>query len=122
MIVTNSSPLIALGKQGVLNLLERCFQKVAVPKSVYDEVSVKKDSPEAVALEKAAKDKLVIVEKVSINPMLISEKMWQGEKEAISLAVKHKAELLMDDDSAKAYASFWELRCTVPFMFFILRV
>lgn len=105
MIVSNSSPLIVLGKQGVLSLLKRCFGKVLIPKKVYDEVSVKKDSPEAAALNKAIVEGLVVVENVAINRMLFTEKMGQGEKEAISLADKHKAVLLIDDDSAKSYAS-----------------
>ncbi|MBI2143331.1 DUF3368 domain-containing protein [Candidatus Woesearchaeota archaeon] len=105
MVVSNSSPLIVLGKQGILNLLKRCFGKVHIPKSVYDEVSVKKDSPEAAALNKAIGEGWVVVENAVINRMLVTEKMGQGEKEAISLADKRKTVLLIDDDSAKSYAS-----------------
>ena len=104
MIVSNSSPLIVLGKQGILSLLKRCFGKVLIPKSVYGEVSAKKDSPEAAALNKAIMEGWVAVENVVINRMLFTEKMGQGEKEAISLAAKHKTVLLIDDDSAKSYA------------------
>ncbi|MBI3036319.1 DUF3368 domain-containing protein [Candidatus Woesearchaeota archaeon] len=105
MMVSNSSPLIVLGKRGILNLLKRCFGKVLIPRSVYDEVSVKKDSPEAAALGKAIGEGWVAVENVVINRMLLTEKMGRGEKEAISLAAKHKTVLLIDDDSAKSYAS-----------------
>ncbi len=105
MIVSNSSPLIVLGKQGILNLLKRCFGKILIPKSIYDEVSAKKDSPEVVALDKAIGEGWVAIENVVINRMLLTEKIGQGEKEAVSLAVKHKTFLLIDDDSAKSYAS-----------------
>lgn len=88
-----------------MNLLKRCFGKVLIPKSVYDEVSVKKDSPEAAALNKAIREGWIVVENAVINRMLVTEKMGQGEKDAISLAAKHKTVLLIDDDSARSYAS-----------------
>ena len=105
MIVTNSSPLIVLGKQGRLHLLEKCFEHVLIPKAVHDEVFHNKDSPEAIALETAIKDKWVSVEAIEVSSMLRTEKLGSGEKEAISLALKRKALLLIDDDVAKAYAS-----------------
>ena len=94
-----------MGKQGILSLLKKCFGKVLIPKSVYGEVSVKKGSPEAAALNKALEEGWVSVENVAINRILFTEKMGQGEKEAISLADKHKTVLLIDDDSARSYAS-----------------
>ncbi|MBI2549987.1 DUF3368 domain-containing protein [Candidatus Woesearchaeota archaeon] len=105
MIVSNSSPLIVLGKQGILSLLKRCFGKVLIPRSVYDEVAGKKDGHEVAALDKAIGEGWVAVENAAINRLLLTEKMGQGEKEAISLAAKHKTVLLIDNDSAKSYAS-----------------
>lgn len=105
MIVVNSSPLIALGKLGRLDLLMKCFSKTVVPKSVYDEVLLKKESAEAVALKKAVEEGWAIVESPAINAVLATSNVGKGEKEAISLAAKHKALLLIDDDTAKAYAS-----------------
>lgn len=104
MIVSNSSPIIILGKQGSLELLRRCFKKIIIPESVYNEVLKDKNSPESIALEEAIIDKWIIVEKASVNPLLETLNLGQGEKEAISLAVKHKIMLIIDDDSAKAYA------------------
>ena len=105
MIVANSSPLINFGKQGALLLLRKCFRSVIIPNQVYNEVTKLKDSPGAIALGKAISEKLISVEKVNVNLFLHTKKLGQGEKEAISLAVKHKAVLLIDDDNAKAYAS-----------------
>lgn len=105
MIVADSSTLIALGKLGRLDLLVKCFGKVAVPKGVYDEVLLKKESAEAVALKKAIEEGWVIVESPAINAILATSNIGKGEKEAISLAAKHQALLLIDDDTAKAYAS-----------------
>lgn len=106
MIVADSSPVIILAKQGLLELFKKCFQKLIIPQSVYEEI-LQKNTPEAIALTKAIKDKWIFVEKVAINPILKTEKIGQGEKEAISLALKHKSILIIDDDSAKKYASIF---------------
>ena len=54
-----------------------------------------------------AKYKLIIVEDVEVHPILKTQNLGQGEKEAISLAVKHRSPLIIDDDSAKKYASIF---------------
>ena len=105
MIVSNSSPIIILGKQGKLELFRKCFQKIIIPISVYDEVMKKKNFPEAIALENAINNKWVIIEEITVSPLLQTLNLGKGEKEAISLAKKHSLILIIDDDSAKAYAS-----------------
>ena len=57
------------------------------------------------ALNKAIEEGWVFVEKVVISKTLLTEKIGQGEKEAISLAAERKSSLLIDDDNARAYAS-----------------
>ena len=69
------------------------------------EVKHLKDSPEAIALEKAIIDKWVEVKEVTINRFLHTKNLGVGEKEAISLAFNLKIPVLIDDDSAKVYAS-----------------
>ncbi len=41
MVVTNSGPLMALGKLGHLDLLGRLYEQVAMPSAVHNEVVVK---------------------------------------------------------------------------------
>ncbi len=96
-----------LAKHGMLGIMRKCFGKVIIPKSVYDEVARKEESPEIIALDKAIKDRWIAVEKVTVASALQTKKLGQGEKEAISLAVKRKCMLIIDDDSAKAYASIF---------------
>jgi len=105
MIVADASPLIAFGKHGKLEILKSCFKKIAISEGVYGEVVLKKESPEAAALLKAVNDKWITVENVTVSQVLDTKSLGQGEKEAISLARKRKTVLLIDDDSAKAYAS-----------------
>ena len=109
MIVANSSPIIILGKQGMIELFEKCLRKVIISKSVYEEVMQRKDSPEAIALNRAIKSGRITVQKVAIIPTLDTKNIGQGEKEAISLAYKHKSLLIVDDDSAKKYASIFRV-------------
>ena len=109
MIVVNSSPVILLAKQGMLELLKKCFNKAVIPKSVYSEVMQKNGSPEAIALRNAIEKGWILVEKTATMPALDTKSIGQAEKEAISLAYKHKSLLLIDDDSAKKYASIFNV-------------
>ena len=105
MIVVNASPLIVLGKQGKLLLLKQCFQKILVPQGVVEEINQKKDSPEALALQQAIKERWISTKKTTISPLLDTEKLGRGEKEAISLAKAKGTPVLLDDDLARAYAA-----------------
>tara|TARA_Y100000310_G_scaffold183350_1_gene183476 strand:- start:3070 stop:3555 length:486 start_codon:yes stop_codon:yes gene_type:complete len=105
MIVVNSSPLISFGKQGVLYILKDCFKKIIIPESVYNEIIKHKDCIESIALNKAINENWITIEKIQVNPALKTQQLGEGEKEAISLAVKHNIILIIDDDSAKTYAS-----------------
>jgi len=107
MIVANSSPIIILAKQGMLDILKKCFEKVIIPESVYNEIIAKEDSTELIAIEKAIKSEWIAVQAASITPELDTKNIGIGEKEAISLAIKHKCILLIDDDTARKYASIF---------------
>ena len=107
MIVSNSSPIIILAKQGMLDLLKKCFKEVIIPESVYEEIMHKSGTPEAIAMNHAIKEKWISVRKVAVIVKLETKKIGQGEKEAISLAYRLKSLLLIDDDSAKKYASIF---------------
>ncbi len=104
MIVSNSSPLISLGKIGKLGLFQCCFSRIIIPDAVYHEITQKEESPETIAIQKAIEEKWIAVEKIEPNPVLKTEKLGKGEQEAISLAVQHNAILIIDDDTAKMYA------------------
>lgn len=110
-MISNASPIINLGKQGVLELLKSCFKQVIIPKAVYDEINIKKESIEAKSLEKGIGDKWINIEEAVISPILNTLNLGNGEKEAISLASKHRDILLIDDDSARKYASLLNGEC-----------
>ena len=105
MIVSNASPLIALGKQGMLHLLKGCFQHVEIPPSVLREITHGSDGPEVLALKHAIAGGWMRVRETSIVQFLEeTASLGEGEKEAISLAAERKAMLFVDDKLGKAYA------------------
>ena len=105
MIISNATPIINFGRAGVLDILRACFDNIVITKAVYHEIIEKKDSPETLALKKVIDEGWVIIEDIEMNHLLKTESLGKGEKEAISLSKKKKIPLLIDDDSAKAYAS-----------------
>ncbi|MDP4039314.1 MAG: DUF3368 domain-containing protein [Candidatus Pacearchaeota archaeon] len=111
MIVSNTSPIIVLGKQGVLELLKNCFGKVIIPQEVYNEIIKKEDSLETISLKKGIEEKWIIIEETAINPIINTDNLGKGEKEAVSLAAKKKSILLIDDDNARKYASLLRVEC-----------
>ena len=42
-VIVNSTPLIALGKTGKLDLLRKMYKNITIPKAVFDEVTKKND-------------------------------------------------------------------------------
>jgi predicted nucleic acid-binding protein len=107
MIVVNASPIIILAKKSMLDILKKCFESAAIPESVYNEIMQKSGSPEAIELKRAVESGWISVEKVAVMANLETKNIGQGEKEAISLAYKNKYLLIIDDDTAKKYASIF---------------
>jgi uncharacterized protein len=104
MIISNTSPIILLGKTGNLNLLKQLFKKILIPQAVLDEVS-RKESVETFALRQAIKEGWIIVIKVKQNYGLNQLSMIHpGETEAILQALDEKSNVLLDDRIAKTLA------------------
>jgi predicted nucleic acid-binding protein len=84
--VSNSTPLIALSKIGKLNLLREYFEKISIPKAVYDEVVVK--GGVLYGAEEVAEADWIMVEDVgnSLAVESLSIYLDAGESEAIVLA------------------------------------
>ncbi len=104
MIVTNTTPLIALGKQGKINILQLIFNKIIVPEAVFREIQYKSENPETLAVMAAIKEGWMNIEKASVKYLPDTLLLGEGEKEAISLAAHHRSIFLTDDKSAKSFA------------------
>jgi predicted nucleic acid-binding protein len=101
VIVSDAGPLIVLLKTNNLSILQRLFIKIVVPKTVYQEITAKKQ-------EKQFFDNINWIEIKSAKNTelnaLIEQLVDKGEAEAIVLAKELKSCLLVDDAKARKFA------------------
>ena len=102
IVVTNSGPLIALAKLGILHLLEPLYGQVFVPGAVYREVVERGEQAgfsDVLQIRLAfQRNQLIGMEAKKTIPEVSGLPLHLGEKEAISLALENKADLLLLDD------------------------
>ena len=105
IIICDSSPIIALSILDSLHLLDHLFKEVIVPRSVFNELTVKR-KPEADKITVWAKDKLA----ESTDEQLVqtfSLLLDKGEAEAMSLYWEKKADfLLIDEKKGRRIAAY----------------
>ena len=102
IVVTNSGPLMALAKLGLLNLLGRLYGKVYMPGAVYDEVVLRGEEggfSDSLQVKLAIQRKQLIVKEVK-HPRadVAGLPLHEGEKAVLSLALENKANLVLLDD------------------------
>ncbi len=97
IVVSNSSPIIFLWKIKKLDLLFKLYKTIHVPKKVFEELSKEKDD--------YFKNYLPHFKVEKIEVKLLSFQLHEGESEAINLAIKKNADLiLLDDKKARIVA------------------
>lgn len=89
VVVSNSSPLIALEQLERLNLLERIFGTVLVLPAVAKEVAPTVTLPDWVKEQTLSQ---------AIGSQILSASLGAGESEALSLALEMKASLVILDE------------------------
>ena len=96
LVVSNSSVIIALAQVCRLDLLEKLFREILVPKAVWREATVE-GKPGS---EKVRKTKFIHIERVRSEglALLLKEFVDNGEAEAIALALEVGANILLVDD------------------------
>ena len=99
IIVADTGPLIALAKTGNLFILQRLFEKTLIPKAVCDELLLDSDRDGVANLRNAIfTDKWIEIYKGKLSPETrILNVLGSGEAEAITLALKLKTILLIDE-------------------------
>lgn len=113
MIVGNSTTLIYLAKIGKKFLLKKIFGRVVIPEEVRKEIVDKgkeQKVPDAFIVDKNIKKGWVKVKKVKIFNKLEEFGIDKGEAEVISLAIKLKKEVLIDQTHARLAAKSFGLR------------
>jgi predicted nucleic acid-binding protein len=111
IVVSNTSPIINLAAIEKIHLLKKCFEKIIIPKAVYDEITIK-GRGEPGDKEVRTVDWIKVVEVKDIPLLTILEKeLDEGEAEAIALAIQLKSDLLLlDEVDARNIASSLGLR------------
>lgn len=101
IVVPDAGPLIYLAGAGHLSLLIRLFERVVVPRSVYDEVVIA--GAGLMGSAEVAAATWLEVEDVVPDPGL-AQTLDRGEAAAIPLAARLGATLLCDDAAGRAEA------------------
>jgi len=105
LVVSNSSPLIALATIGQLALLKSLFEQVAIPEAVFEEVVIQgQGEPGSQEVAEAEWIHTVPVkDQLAVN--LLQESLGRGESEAIVLGQELGARyVLLDDELARRKA------------------
>ncbi|MEA2074575.1 MAG: hypothetical protein U9O85_02400 [Euryarchaeota archaeon] len=109
MIIVDTGFLSSLFKVGRLELVKKHFEAeyVVIPNAVFEELSKTEFFAELIQFIAVNEDSLnekhwILVKKAEVE--IDEEKLGSGEKDAISLAKKHNALLLIDDRAARSVA------------------
>jgi len=106
ILIADSSALVALSIVDKLDVLEKLFGDVYVPRAVYDEVS-QENKAESYKLKNYCKDRVLDIQS-SAN---FNITLGRGESEAIVLYTEQNADfLLCDDKKAKKFAQSFGLK------------
>ncbi len=100
IIVSDSTPLVALARIGRFHLLRELFNKIDIPPAVYDEVvNAGKGRPGATEVENA--DWIIRRPQVKNSDLVafLRISLDAGEAEVIALAKEIRADLVLLDDS-----------------------
>jgi len=111
IIVSNTSPIINLAAIGKLDLLEKHFGKIIIPRAVYDEITIKgRGEPGDREVRTANWIEVRELKDIPILTILRRE-LDEGEAASIALALELKADLLLiDETDARITASKLGLR------------
>ena len=101
IVVSDTTPLISLLKINRLELLERLFGEVMIPKAVFDELTV--DQRFRTEADQIRQKSFIVVKPVnnqeSASVLKRATGLDQGESEAIVLTDELKADLLLMDEA-----------------------
>lgn len=104
-MVSNSSALIYLSKLGKLELLQKLFKEIVIPREVFNEI-VERGKEEKIAFTLVVEDAIhqgwlrIINCKVDQRLLKFAPELDLGEVEVISLAREIKADLVIIDDAS----------------------
>ena len=111
IVVSNTSPIINLAAIHKLDLLEKHFGKIIIPRAVFNEITIK-GRGEPGDNEVRTSDWFQVIDLKNIPFLTVLRRdLDEGEAESIALAVELKADLLLIDEyDARRIASKLKLR------------
>ena len=116
--VSDTSPIIAFSKIGHLQILEKLFRKVLIPRSVSDEFLRNCTAEEKAAFEYAC-GKFLRITDIS-GTYSFSRRLDVGERDALTLAMEKNAVIIIDD--RKGFNEAAELNLTAVSTRAVLRI
>jgi predicted nucleic acid-binding protein len=99
IVVADASPICYLLLIGHVDLLQRLFGQVMIPQAVHDELSVE-GAPTIVRTWIAHPPSWLQIQYAATTPDASLNRLHLGEREAITLAVQLKADLIVLDEKA----------------------
>jgi predicted nucleic acid-binding protein len=102
IVVSDTSPIRALANLGLLDLLQRLYGEVIIPRAVALELARAPTGPFPIALDDLSEFSFVKVETVQESPDLgrFRLELDPGESEALALALQLRADLILMDEVA----------------------
>lgn len=105
-VIVNSTPLIILGNIDRLDILQKIYGEIIIPRAVFEEVTSKNDDAKLKLSQNLSWIKICEVKDKS-NRKIYQSKLHDGEVEVMMLANEISADLLIiDDNAAKKTAKF----------------
>lgn len=111
-VIVNSTPMIILGKTGLIEVLHKLFGEITIPEAVYDEITFKSDVASRLIKES---DWIKIAHIGStVDRSMYKSKLHAGEVEVMMLAQEDSGDILVviDDNAAKKTAKYLGLKVT----------
>lgn len=121
IVISNSSPIIALARIRRLDIFQKLFEKVVIPPIVYQEVAPQgKRGPQYTHIHDSVAEFFKVLEPQ--NSHGFTRKLQQGERGVLNLAIELEADMLIiNDRKARNEAHELRLRAIIAFTADILK-
>lgn len=97
IVISNSSPLIALSRINHLSLLKKLFGEIIIPDSVYKETVLESDVfIQTENIKKAVNDYIEVI--VPTTHHVFKRTLGKGEAGVLNLALERNPDILLIDD------------------------
>jgi uncharacterized protein len=112
LIISNTSPILALANIGRLNLLQKQFNSILIPEGVKNELKLEENFSGAIDIKKAISEGWISVKNVQDKKYvsLLHRELDLGESECIALSQEMETEkIILDEKEARRIAKSMNL-------------